>query len=87
MSGGLTLRQVTLDLGDGDTLVKEIMTEAAQTLGDACLQIRHLLDPEMIVLGGGLIEACKFFILPIVQDAVAADPLPGMFAGGKVVVS
>jgi len=74
-------------LADGDALVKEVMTAAAETLGDACLQIRHLLDPEVIVLGGGLIEACKFFILPIVQDTVAADPLPGIFAGGKVVVS
>lgn len=74
-------------LADGDALVKEVVAEAAQNLGEACLQIRHLLDPEVIVLGGGLIEACKFFILPIVQDTVAADPLPGIFAGGKVVVS
>jgi glucokinase len=74
-------------LTENDALVKEVVTEAAQTLGDACLQIRHLLDPEVIVLGGGLIEACKFFILPIVQDAVASDPLPGITTGGKVVVS
>lgn len=74
-------------LGENDALVKEVMAEAAQTLGDACLQIRHLLDPEVIVLGGGLIEACKFFILPIVQDTVASDPLPGITTGGKVIVS
>ena len=74
-------------LAENDQLVKEVTTEAAQTLGDACLTIRHLLDPEVIVLGGGLIEACKFFILPIVQDKLASDPLPGICAGGKVVVS
>lgn len=74
-------------LSENDELVKEVVTAAAQTLGDACLQIRHLLDPEVIVLGGGLIEACKFFILPIVQDKIASDPLPGIFAGGKAVIS
>jgi glucokinase len=74
-------------LSEDDQLVKEVVTAAAQTLGDACLQIRHLLDPEVIVLGGGLVEACKFYILPIVQDAIASDPLPGICPGGKAVVS
>lgn len=74
-------------LQEGDALVTEVMTQASETLGEACLTIRHLLDPEVIMLGGGVVEACKFFILPIVQRAVAADPLAGAVAGGKVVVS
>lgn len=70
-----------------DALVKEVMRHAAETLGAACLTIRHLIDPEVIVLGGGVVEACKFFILPIVEMAIASDPLPGARPGGNVVVS
>jgi len=74
-------------LTENDDLVREVVTAAAETLGAACLQIRHLLDPEVIVLGGGVIEACKFFILPIVQAAGASDPRVGTHSGGKVVGS
>ncbi len=72
---------------EGDALVQEVMTAAAQTLGEACLQIRHLLDPEVIVLGGGVVEACKFYILPVVQKLLASDPFSSVRAGGKVVIS
>jgi len=36
---------------------------------------RHCFDPELIVLGGGLVEACGGFLLPIVRARLAADPL------------
>ena len=74
-------------LAENDTLVKEIMTRAAETLGVACLQIRYLLDPEVIILGGGVVEACRAFILPIVQQAIASDRMANALPGGKVVVS
>ena len=74
-------------LAENDMLVKEIMGRAAETLGVACLQIRHLLDPEVIILGGGVIEACPSFILPIVQQAIASDRMANAISGGKVVVS
>lgn len=72
---------------EGDELVRDVMTGAAETLGAACLQIRYLLDPEVIVLGGGVVEACKFFILPVVQKALNSDPFSGARPGGKVVIS
>lgn len=71
----------------GDELVEEVMRHAAETLGAACLTIRHMIDPEVIVLGGGVVEACDFFVLPIVEEAVASDPLPGARPGGHVVGS
>jgi glucokinase len=60
-----------------DPLVTEVMRHAAEVLGYACINARHLFDPEVIVLGGGVIEACSSFILPIVEDIVGRDPLPG----------
>lgn len=74
-------------LQEDDELVKEVMTRAADTLGAACLQIRHLLDPEVIILGGGVIEACKSFVVPIVQRTLTSDPFSGARSGGRVVVS
>ena len=60
-----------------DELVTEVMRRAAEVLGYACINVRHLIDPEAIVFGGGVIEACSDFIMPIVENIVGLDPLPG----------
>lgn len=70
-----------------DPLTCEVIRQAAEILGRACLTIRHLLDPERIVLGGGLVEACSGFIMPIVEEVVAGDRLPGASPGGQVFLS
>lgn len=70
-----------------DPLATGVMRRAAEFLGYACLTVRHLLDPQVIVLGGGVMEACGDFVLPIVQKVVGSDALPGARSGGKVVPS
>ena len=70
-----------------DKVVTEVMRHAAEILGHACMSIRHLFDPEVIVLGGGVMEACSNFILPIVEEIVASDKLPGARQGGRVLLS
>jgi glucokinase len=70
-----------------DGLVTEVVRRASEVLGYACLTVRHLLDPEVIVLGGGVVEACSNFILPIVENIVGSDQLPGARAGGNVLLS
>jgi glucokinase len=60
-----------------DELVTEVMTTAAETLGYACLSVRHLLDPDAIILGGGVLEACGDFMIPIVEQIVNLHSLPG----------
>ena len=70
-----------------DELVTEVLHRAAEVLGHACVNIRHLIDPEAIVLGGGVIEACSDFIMPIVENVVGLDPLPGARDGGRVLLS
>ncbi len=59
-----------------DPLVTGILHRAAETLGYACLTVRHLIDPEVIVLGGGLIEACSEYMMPILENIVGSDRLP-----------
>ncbi len=62
-------------LNKKDPLVTKIMTEASRHLGRACVTIRHIFDPEIIVLGGGVIEACGDFMLPIVKKIASKDRL------------
>jgi glucokinase len=71
----------------GDPLVTEVMRRASEVLGCACLTVRHLLDPDVIVLGGGVIEACGKFMMPIVRDVVDRDALPGARPGSYVTES
>ncbi len=71
----------------GDAVVAEVMTRAAEALGRACVSLRHLLDPDVIVLGGGVIEACEDFVMPVVERAAAADTLTGPGPAAKIVVS
>jgi len=74
-------------LAKEDRLTTKVMRSAAELLGYACLTVRHVLDPEVIVLGGGVIEACGDFVVPIVAEVVACDKLPGARHGGQVVPS
>jgi glucokinase len=74
-------------LDAGDALVTEVMRRAAEILGYACLSVRHLLDPEVIVLGGGVVVACSDFVVPIVENIVGSDQLPGARDGGRVLLS
>ena len=74
-------------LKQGDRLVTEVMDRASETTGYACLSVRHLLDPEVIVLGGGVVEACAKWVMPVVERVLAADALPGAREGGRLVTS
>ncbi len=88
--GNLTVvrsRVLRKALKAGDAVVTEVMRRAAEVLGYACLTVRHLIDPEVIVLGGGVLEACGDFIVPVVRQIIDADRLPGAREGGRIVVS
>jgi glucokinase len=74
-------------LESGDELVAEVVDRASEVLGYACLTVRHLIDPDAIVLGGGVIEACGAHMVPIVERIIAADKLPGASEGGDIRLS
>lgn len=74
-------------LDQRDRLVTKVLRRAGEVLGYACLTVRHLVDPEVIVLGGGVVEACGDFLVPIARAIVEADRLPGSRPGGRVVRS
>lgn len=49
----------------GDELAARIWDETCMYLGMACVTIQHMLNPELIVLGGGLIRAGGQLLDPI----------------------
>lgn len=70
-----------------DPLTVEIMQKAARTLGLACINMRHIFNPQLIILGGGVIEACGEFLLPIINKTFHADPFFAKIDKCKIVSS
>jgi len=70
-----------------DELVTEVMRSASEVLGHGFLTVRHLIDPEVIVLGGGVAEACSKFMLPIIKGVLDSDQLTGAPEGDYLVLS
>ena len=70
-----------------DPLVTGILSEASRYLGIACISIRHIYDPEIIVLGGGVIEACGEFMLPIIRKTAQKDRLFAEIGGCEISAS
>jgi glucokinase len=74
-------------LKQGDPLITEVMTRVAHYLAAGVLTIRHLLDPDVIIFGGGVIEACGDFLMPLIEAEVRADTMTGSHDSMRLVVS
>lgn len=70
-----------------DPLVTAVVQYTAEVLAYACLTVRHLIDPEVIIFGGGVMEACHRFILPVIEQIVATDKLPAAPSKRRIVLS
>ncbi len=70
-----------------DPLTVGIMKKVGHNLGLACINMRHIFNPELIILGGGVIEACGGFLLPIINKTFHADPFFAKIDRCKIAVS
>ena len=61
----------------GDKLVAKTVEEAAKYTGLAVASLMNLLNPEVIVLGGGLIEALSDVMMPAIIKTATSQALPG----------
>jgi len=52
---------------NGDVAIRRLVEEASKTIGIAVVNIVHLLAPDRIILGGGLVEAMEDMILSTVK--------------------
>ena len=80
-------RMICKALQKKDPVVTGIIDDACHVLGKACISLRHIFNPEMIIFGGGLIEACGEFILPKVRKISEKDPFLAGIDHCKIVPS
>lgn len=60
----------------GDDAVRQALTEMADYTGIAIANTIHILNPEVIVLGGGVIEALGGDLMPLIEKAAARETFP-----------
>lgn len=53
----------------GDTAIEKIIQRAAMFIGDAVGNVVNLLAPDIVVLGGGLVEAMPELMVKTIEDA------------------
>ncbi len=78
---GGDVAQISVDLivraaAAGDRYSVRLLNDLGARLGKAMLLLIHLLDPELIVLGGGLAADAGQLLLPIIRKAVSDGVLP-----------
>ena len=60
-----------------DPLVTDVMRRASYLLGLATASVLHVVDPEVIIFGGGVIEACGDWMLPLIEKTAGKVAMAG----------
>lgn len=71
----------------GDKFVEKIVEEAAEYTGIAVANLINLINPEVVVLGGGLIEQLADEMMPIITKRAKANVMPGTGKGIEIIAS
>jgi glucokinase len=71
----------------GETKVEKVVRKAAYYTGIAVANLINVLSPEVVVLGGGLVEAMEKLYLDEVQSAIKDHAMPFLRKGVRVVAA
>lgn len=71
----------------GDKFVSRIVEQAAEHIGIAVANLINLLSPEVVVLGGGVIEALEDEMMGIITETATKGALAGTAKGIEVFAS
>src|ERR1043166_7156714 len=71
----------------GDKLVDRIVAEAADYIGIAVANLINVLNPEVVVLGGGVIEALEDEMMPTIVKTAKDHAMPGTIKGVDIIAS
>jgi glucokinase len=74
-------------LRKGDKLVEKVIEEAAEYTGIAVGNIINFLNPEYIVLGGGVIDALQDEMMSIIVETAKDYAMPGTIKGVEILAS
>jgi len=70
-----------------DKIVCKRITEGCDVIGGVLASISNLLNLDMLVLGGGMIEALDFYMLPLIKESFNEHVLNDSAKGLKIVAS
>jgi glucokinase len=71
----------------GDKFVEKIVKEAAEHIGIAVANLINIFNPEVIVLGGGVIDALEGEMMPIIIETAHEYVMPGTDKGIEIIPS
>ena len=71
----------------GDKYVEKVIEDAAEYTGIAVANVVNLLNPQVVVLGGGVIAALEDEMMAIVVETARDYVMPGTFEGIEIVAS
>ena len=71
----------------GDKFVEKVIEEAAEYTGIAVANIINLINPEVVVLGGGVIDALEDEMLAIIVETAHYYSMQGTDKGIAIIAS
>ena len=74
-------------LRKGDKLVEKVVEEAAEYIGFACANVINILNPQVIVLGGGVIDALEDEMMGVIVETAHDCALQGTDKGVEIIAS
>jgi glucokinase len=71
----------------GDKFVSRVIDGAAEYIGIATANLINMLNPEVVVLGGGVIEALEDEMMSVIVETARDYAMPGAMKGVEIVAS
>ena len=71
----------------GDKFVEKVIDQAAEYTGIAVGNLMNIFNPEVIVIGGGVVEQLEHEMLPIIEKVARKQALPGTGKGVEIIAT
>ena len=84
---GLRSGDLRKALRNGDKLVDRVVEGAAEYIGIGVANLVNIFNPEVVVLGGGVVEALEDEMMSIIVETAQDYAMPGTMEGVEIVAS
>src|SRR2546423_5709048 len=71
----------------GDKFVDKVLENASEYIGIATANLINILNPEIVVLGGGVIEALQDEMMSVIIETAKDYAMPGTLKGVEIIAS
>ena len=71
----------------GDKFTEKIVEDAAEYTGIAVANLINILNPEVVVLGGGVIDALEDEMMAIIIETAKENAMPGTSKGIDIIAT